>query len=367
MTSSPYIIDLLAINRIPKIGPVLARQIIAYAGGVKEVFALSKKKLLEIPSIGPVLAQSIIDASTYEEAQKELDICHKKGIQICSYLCDSYPQRLKHIDDAPLLLFYKGNIEHLHSPRTLAIVGTRKPTEQGKDTLSKIIEELVPYDITIISGLAYGIDTHAHRESLKNGIPTFGIMGNGHHTIYPSSNKGLAYKMIDNGGLMSEFFYDAGPDREHFPMRNRIIAGLSDAIIVAESRRTGGSMITADLANSYHKDVFAIPGRINDQNAEGPNLLIKSHRANLLDSAKDLAYVMGWNKPKSVQRQKQLFIEFTPEEQKIIDAIRSNPDISVDNLAIQSDMTISQIATTTLNLEFKGIIRSLPGKRFTLI
>lgn len=368
MNTEQHILDLIAISKIPKIGPVLSKQIIAYAGGPSQVFKLSKKELLHIPSIGPALAKNILEASTYKEAEEELKTCVKNGINISSFLGDTYPARLKHIEDAPLLLFHKGNINHLHVSRTLAIVGTRKPTEHGKATLSKLIEELKPYEVTIISGLAYGIDTHAHRESLKNGIPTFGIMGNGHKTIYPSANRELAKKMISNGGLLSEFFYDAGPDREHFPMRNRIIAGLSDAVIVAESKKTGGSMITADLGNSYHKDVFAIPGRISDDNAQGPNLLIKSHRANLLDSAKDLAYVMGWDKPQTTEeKQGKLFLELSENEQKIITAIKIKPDITVDHLAHYTQLNISQIAALTLNLEFMGIIRSLPGKRFTLI
>lgn len=368
MKDNTSLLDLIAVSKIPNIGPILAKQLIAYAGGAAQVFKLSKTKLELIPSIGPSKAQSIAEADTYGEAKKELKLCEKKNIKITSFLSDDYPARLNNIDDAPILLYYKGDLNHLHTSRTLGIVGTRKPTEQGKDFLSKIIEELKPYNVTIISGLAYGIDTHAHRTSLLNGIPTFGVMGNGHNTIYPSANRGLAQKMIDNGGIITEFFFDDGPDREHFPMRNRIIAGLSDAVIIAESRRTGGSMITADLANSYHKDVFAIPGRINDENAEGPNLLIKSHRANLLDSAKDIAYVMGWDKTEAVQPlQAELFTELSEEEKKIINALKENPALDVDGLASYVDMNISQIASLTLNLEFKGILRSLPGKRFTLI
>jgi DNA processing protein len=322
---------------------------------------------MDIPSIGQSLAQKIVDFDIKNDIEYELKHCTRQGIKVCSYLDDDYPARLKHLDDAPVLLFYKGSIEHLHAARTMAIVGTRKPSEHGKNALSKIVEDLKAYDVTIISGLAYGIDTHAHRESLKNNIPTYGILGTGFNTIYPSANKGLAQKMITDGGLVTELFYDKGPDREHFPMRNRIIAGLSDAVLVAESRRTGGSMITADLANAYHKDVFALPGRINDETSEGPNLLIKSHRANLLDSAKDLAYVMGWEKSENTSQQKELFVELSPEERIIIDTLRGNPDLNVDQLAIKTEMNISKIASLTLNLEFKGMIRSLPGKRFTLI
>lgn len=358
----------IALTQIPKVGPTLAKNLIAYAGNIENIFKLSKKDLLKVPMIGEGLAQNILSFDSFSKAEKELELSRKKGIQCVTFYDERYPYRLKHFEDSPIVLYFKGNIDFLNSSRTVAIVGTRQPTEYGKNMVAKIVEGLQALDVTIISGLAYGIDTAAHRKSVEYDIPTFGVMGNGFNNIYPAANKKLAAKMIDHGGLLTEFELEMIPNRENFPMRNRIIAGLSDAVIVAESKASGGSIITAHIANDYNKDVFAIPGRVNDEVSEGCNNLIKQNKAHLLQSAKDIAYIMRWEEnelPRTTQT--QLFLELNDDERKIIEAIKNNPDISIDQLSVTTAMNLSMIASHTLNLEFKGMIRSLPGKRFTLV
>jgi len=358
----------IALTQIPKVGPTLAKNLIAYAGSIENIFKLGKKDLLKVPMIGEGLAQNILSIDNFSKAEKELELSRKKGVQCVTFYDETYPYRLKHFEDSPIVLYYKGNLEFLNSSRTVAIVGTRQPTEYGKNMVAKIVEGLQALDVTIISGLAYGIDTAAHRKSVEFDIPTFGVMGNGFNNIYPAANKKLAAKMIDHGGLLTEFELEMIPNRENFPMRNRIIAGLSDAVIVAESKASGGSIITAHIANDYNKDVFAIPGRVNDEVSEGCNNLIKQNKAHLLQSAKDIAYIMRWEEnelPKTTQT--QLFLELNDDERKIIEAIKNNPDISIDQLSVTTAMNLSMIASHTLNLEFKGMIRSLPGKRFTLV
>jgi len=358
----------IALTQIPKVGPKLAKNLIAYAGGVEQIFNLDKRELLKVPMIGDGIADQILSFKDFTKAEKELERSRKKEVKCVTFLEEHYPYRLKHFEDAPLVLFYKGNLDFLNTSRTVAIVGTRKPTEYGKNMVAKIIDGLKALDVTIISGLAYGIDTFAHRKSVEIEIPTFGIMGNGFNNIYPAANKNLAAKMVEQGGLMTEFPMDMIPNRENFPMRNRIIAGLSDAVIVAESKASGGSIITADIANDYNKDVFAIPGRVHDETSEGCNNLIKQNRAHLLQSAKDIAYIMRWEEnqlPRTTQT--QLFLDLSDDERTIIEAIKNNSDISIDQLSASTDMNLSMIAAHTLSLEFKGLIRSLPGKRFTLV
>jgi len=361
------IVNLIALTTVPKIGPVLAKQLIQKFGNAKEIFQADFRSLIKTPKVGPKIASNILNANTFALAKKELQLMKKNKIRCCTYLDQSYPLGLKHIPDAPLLLFYKGNIEAINEQRKIGIIGTRSPTNYGQQMLTELMQELSSFNPVIISGLAYGIDTYAHNLALKNGMKTYGILGNGLKHVYPRSNLNLVKKMIRDGGVITEFTFHSQAEREHFPMRNRIIAALSDAIIVVESKKTGGSMITADFANQYNKDVFAIPGKNNDPFSEGCNFLIKSHRAHLLQNAKDLSYVMGWDEKQVKSRQPELFIQLNEEESKLIKIIREFPQIEIDGLALKANISLSKIAELTLNLEFKGIIRPIPGKRFTLI
>ncbi len=350
------------------IGPILTRQLIAYCGDAQRVFEKSESELAAIPNVGSHVASLFRDnKAVLEKAEKEIEETQKKGIMICSYLDENYPYRLKHIDDAPAILYYKGKIE-MNPRRTIGIVGTRAPSDLGKAMTDKIVEEMKPYGVQVISGMAYGIDTQAHRASVINGVSTIGILGHGLDMIYPSSNRELALKMNKEGGLISEFPIGTTPEREHFPMRNRIIAAMSDAVIVIESKKKGGSMITAKLAMDYHKDVFAVPGRIGDEKSAGCNHLIKSHQAALIESATDIGYVMQWDKMDELQAQQPvLFYDLEGDEKKIVETLRKHDDLTLDKLHHLCAIPLSQLSGKLLNLEFQGIIICLPGKRYKVV
>ncbi|MFT6936909.1 MAG: DNA processing protein, partial [Saprospiraceae bacterium] len=314
----------IAISKIPKIGAVLARNLISYCGGVEAVFHTKKKDLLKIPNIGETLASNILNQNVLQEAENEIKFIEKYKIQPIFYLDKNYPGRLKHYHDAPLMLFYKGNADLNHA-RIVGIVGTRKPTERGKALCEEIVAELQQYNVLIISGLAYGIDVTAHKKSVNLGIETVGVLGHGLDRIYPAAHKSTAEKMVKNGGLLTEFTSGTIPHKDNFPARNRIIAGLADALIVVETARSGGSIITAKIANDYNKDVFAIPGRLKDSYSEGCNMLIKTHRANLMESVADINYIMRWETEDNKQtKQRSLFVELSETEHKIVDILRTN-------------------------------------------
>jgi len=362
----PY---LLALTKLKGIGPRRSKILVSYSGGFEAVFSQSKRELMSIPGIKEVNAKVILETgeAALKTATKELKFLENNpDIHILPYTSEHYPDRFRQYEDCPLFLYYRGNLDSLQSKRTIGIVGTRDASSYGVDICRSIVTQLQDYGVSVISGLAYGIDTAAHQRSVELGVPTIGILGHGLDKIYPSANRKLADKMIADGGLISEFPPGSRPAREHFPMRNRLVAALSDAVIVVESAHKGGSMITADLANGYHKDVFAVPGRISDERSAGCNLLIKAHKANLYQSVKDVAYIMGWNAEATQPRQMVMALDLTPEEQTIIDVIKDLESASPDQLIYRLDLTLSQISTQLLNLEFKGIVKSLPGKKYTL-
>jgi len=354
----------IGLTLIPKVGPVNAKNLVSYCGGVREVFESTKKELMKVPGIGKEIARIISEQQVLEQAEKEVAFLKENGVVPMFYLDKNYPSRLKHFPDSPALLYYKGNAE-LNTQRVVAIVGTRQPTPRGVRICQDLVEGLSAYDVTIISGLAYGIDVTAHRQCLQSKIPTIGVLGHGLGHIYPFQHKDVAFQMLENGGLISEFSSEMGPDREHFPMRNRIIAGMSDALLVVETAKKGGSMISAYLANDYNKDVFAVPGRLGDKFSEGCNFLIKTHKAALIQSAEDVAYVMGWDEkehPGAIQR--ELFPELTNEEERIIGLLRHAEEMEIDRLSFESKMSNSRLAALLLELEFRGLIKVLPGKRY---
>lgn len=357
----------IALTKIPLVGAVTARNLVSYCGNARSVFSASKKQLLKIPNVGERIAENIIQTGILQEAEKELQFIEKERIQTFFYLDQNYPDRLKHYADSPVLIYYKGTSDLNHT-RIVGIVGTRQPTPQGVGICEEIVEGLKPYNVLILSGLAYGIDSAAHRKSVELDIPTIGVLGHGFQTIYPAQHRTLAAKMTFNGGLLTEFPSNTLPDREHFPMRNRIIAGMCDALVVIETAIRGGSMITAYMANEYNKDVFAIPGKVKDKLSQGCNHLIKTHKALLLESADDIAYVMRWEEndaPKLIQH--QLFVELEPLEKIIVDLLQQSTEIGIDKLTYETRLSGSEMASLLLNLEFKGVIKSLPGKRYTLM
>jgi len=329
----------IALTMVPDVGPVNAKLLISYCGSAEAVFEADKKKLLKIPGIGPKTIDKLVNADPFAQAQEQINFLEKTGGKAVTFHSSDYPQRLKHF--------------------TVAIIGTRKPTELGKLNCERLVEGLKDYGIQIISGLAFGIDSCAHKAAVDNDIETIGITAHGLDRLYPSQNTDLARKMVKKGGILCEYPIGTNPDRENFPMRNRIIASMSDAIIVVESKRKGGSIITAEFANSYNKDVFAIPGRISDLVSEGCNKLIKQHKANLLESAADISYIMRWDEiDKQRTVQKALFIDYTPEEQRLVDLLGTKDAITVDELNYTLKMPQSELAAMLLTLEFKGALIS---------
>ncbi len=356
--------DYLALWAVPGIGSITSRKLIAYAGGVKEVFKLKKGELLKIPGIGNQLVDVLKSTDYFRKADEELEFAQKYKIQISTIFEDEYPARLKQCEDAPLLIFTKGQPIETQK-KYVAIVGTRSATAYGKDFCNKLIEDLKErgHEAIIVSGLAYGIDIAAHKAALKIGVGTIGVLAHGLDTIYPAQHRKTAAEMIETGGLITEFMHGTFPDKNNFVRRNRIIAGLSDAVIVVESNVTGGALITAELAVSYNRDVFALPGRTGDKYSSGCNNLIKTNRAALIDSVKDLEYQMGWqteNKP--VQR--ALFIEFTEEEKTVMDLFTDIKPITIDEICRQSELPMPKVSALLLNLEFAGAIKCMPGKLF---
>ncbi len=357
----------IGITLIPGVGDIVGKKLIAYCGSVEAVFKEKKKLLLKIPGIGVQTVNSIINQKILERAEEEIKFIEKYKIDTFFYLDDKYPYRLKQCEDSPMLLFYKGNAD-LNAPKIISIVGTRKSSEYGKEICSSLIEGLIEQNILIISGLAYGIDTCAHKISLENNLKTVGVLAHGLDKIYPQLNKSLAEKIIKSGGLLSEFLSKTIPDRENFPKRNRIIAGLSDAVIVIESAVRGGALITADIANSYNRDVFAVPGRLYDKYSKGCNNLIKTNRAALVQSAEDIKYIMGWEiTKKKPKKQQQLFIKLSPEEETIVNILKEKQELGIDKISSLSKLTISKVASALLNLEFEGIIKCLPGKVYRML
>jgi len=358
----------IGITMIPGIGDITAKKLVAYCGGVEAVFREKLKGLMKVPGIGQTLAETIARNDVLSRAEKEIKYIQKNNIKPLFYLDEGYPERLKHCEDSPVMLYFNGEAD-FNIPRIVAIVGTRKATEYGKKICHSLVEGLASLNVMVVSGLAYGIDIHAHRAALEMGLPTVGVLGHGLNMLYPQTHKATAEKMMKNGGLLTDFSSDSKFIPENFPKRNRIVAGLSDAVIIVEAAKEGGALITADIANSYNRDVFAFPGRVGDQYSEGCNNFIKTNRAALIQSAKDLVYIMGWEEKKEKKNQniqKQLFVELSNEEKLIVDFLNTSESVSVDMLSLKLNLPASKTAAVLLNLEFMGVIRCLPGKIYQL-
>jgi DNA processing protein len=358
----------IALTLVPNIGDIHAKALINQFGNAEAVFSARKKDLEVLEGIGTIRANSIKNFNDFSKAEEEIDFIKKYKITTLFITDKNYPQRLLNCYDSPAMLFYKGNAD-LNNSKIVAVVGTRNNNEYGKNICEKLIEELAGEDIIIISGLAFGIDSIAHKAALKNEMKTIGVLAHGLDKIYPSQNSGLAKEMIMNGGLLTEFRSRTKPDRQNFPSRNRIVAGISDAIIVVETGIKGGSLITAELGNGYNKDVFAFPGRINDTKSEGCNFLIKNNKAALITGANDLLENMGWKKKKviSIKKQRELFIELTPDEKVVTQILQLQEQVHIDELFLKSKLNSSAVAAALLLLEMQGIITSLPGKIYKLV
>jgi DNA processing protein len=358
----------LALTLVPNIGDVHAKLLLQQFGDASSIFKASHKDLERLEGIGTVRASSIRAFNDFHLAESELQFIEKYRIKTLFLTDPEYPQRLLNCYDSPTLLFYKGTAD-LNASKVLAIVGTRSNTDYGKQFTEELVAELSSQQVLIVSGLAIGIDAYAHKAALKNNLPTVGVVGHGLDKIYPSVNKGLARDIaLQNGGILSEFFSGTLPDKHNFPLRNRIVAGMSDATIVVETLISGGSMITAKLADAYNRDVFAVPGRTTDTKSKGCNYLIKNNKAILLTDAGQLLDIMGWQeKKKKIKKQKELFIELTPEEKQVIDILKQKESVHIDEINISSGLSSSSVAAAILNLELQSVIGSMPGKMYKLL
>lgn len=354
----------IALTFVAGIGDVVGKKLVAYCGGAEAVFYETKKALLKVPNITENIVQSIMSQQVMKRAEEELAFVEKNGITPLFYLDTQYPKRLQHCHDSPMLLYYKGNAD-LNTAKVVGVVGTRNISEYGKYVTERIIEDLSSDNVMIVSGLAYGVDATAHRAALKYNLATVGVLGHGMQTIYPAENRKLSQKMLEKGGILTEFVNGTKPDRENFPQRNRIVAGMVDCLLVIESALKGGAMITAELANSYDREVFAVPGRVGDIYSEGCNHLIKINKANLLTSANDMRYIMRWDvDTKVVTKQMRMFRDYSEDEKKVMNVFGNNQIVHLDDIIVGTELSPSKIASILLSLEFDGVLTALSGKRY---
>jgi DNA processing protein len=357
----------IALTLIPNIGDVHSKALVNHFGSAEAIFKAKKRELDGLEGVGSVRANSILNFKDFSVAETELKFVETYKIKTLFLTDKEYPQRLLNCYDSPPLLYYKGNAD-LNTSKIVAIVGTRSHNEYGKNICERLVEELKNEDILIISGLAFGIDTIAHKTSLKNNLSTIGVLAHGLDRVYPSQNSALAKQMISCGGLLTEFKSNTIPGKQNFPGRNRIVAGISDAVVVIESGIRGGSLITAELGNGYNKDVFAFPGRVGDTKSEGCNYLIKNNKAALITGADDLLENMGWKQSKktSVKKQRELFIELTAEEKVVIEILQTQEQVHIDDLYFKSKLSSSAVAQALLMLEMQGVVSSFPGKIYKI-
>lgn len=358
---------LLALLKVEGVGDIMAKKLLTHFGKAETVFTTKTNQIAAVDGVGSVLLKNLKDKSIFEKASKELDFIKSNDIKVSFFQDENYPERLKHCFDSPVLIFSAGNM-NLKNKRIISIVGTRQITSYGTDFCRKLIEDLAPLDPVIVSGFAYGVDIVAHQIAMENNLQTIGVLAHGLNQIYPKTHKKYVAKMEENGGFITEFWSSSNPDKENFVRRNRIVAGMTEATIVIESADKGGSLITANLANDYNRDVFAVPGRVTDKYSQGCNDLIKTQKANVLSSAADLIYMLNWDIEKKVKSiQKSLFVDLEPDEQKVYDFLIKNGKELLDIIALQCDFPIFKISGVLLNMELKGVIRPLPGKLFEAI
>ena len=363
MSTEPSLLYQIALTCVKHVGNATAKHLLTLVDDVSELFTCGKDKLKLIPGIPPLLINEISNKEVLKKAAKEMDFILKNNITPFFINNKNYPYRLLECDDAPILFYYKGTA-NLNAPKIISIVGTRNMTPYGNSITNTIIDGLkhLSDELLIVSGLAYGIDISAHRAALRNNIPTIAVLAHGLDRIYPYVHKNTAYAMLEKGGLLTEFTTETKPERYNFVKRNRIIAGLSDATLVIESGEKGGSIITAEIANSYSREVFALPGRPNDENSRGCNRLIRLNKAALIENASDLLVAMNWqtsSKEKNIEIQLPLAMD--EEEEIIIQILAKKKECQINDLSVYSNIPIHKLSSILFNLEFRGIIRCCPG------
>jgi DNA processing protein len=359
----------IALSLIPGIGDINARKLVSHIGSVEGVFSEPYRALIKIPGIGINLARSVCERSYIDIAEKEAAYVTENNIRTFFYLDSDYPYRLRQCDDSPVTFYFMGSCD-LNASKILSVVGTRNATPLGKELCEKIIRGLSSghSDIIIVSGLAYGIDIASHKAALLNNLQTVGVLAHGFKTTYPSVHRSTAMEIVKKGGLITDFLSDALPERNNFLKRNRIIAGLSDATLVVESGIKGGALITADIAGSYNRDVFAVPGRPGDQWSAGCNSLIKNNKAALIENSEDIEYFLNW-KPsgEKIPVQKTLFNELGDSEKLIYEELNKNGEMIIDHLCRAVDIPVYKLSALLLQMEFNGIIKCYPGNLYRIV
>jgi DNA protecting protein DprA len=358
---------LLSLQKVEGVGDIVAKKLLSHFGSAEEIFKAKASKLTSVDGVGSVLLKNLRDKSVFAKAEEELNFIESNNIATLYFQDDDYPERLKHCIDGPVLMFASGNID-FKNRKIISIVGTRQITAYGTAFCKELIADLAPLNPIVVSGFAYGVDIVAHQAAMENDLQTIGVVAHGLNQVYPKTHKKFVARMEQNGGFLTEFRSSSNPERENFVKRNRIVAGISEATIVIESADRGGSLITANIANDYNRDVFAVPGRANDKYSQGCNNLIKQQKASLLTGAADLIYMLNWDLETAVRPiQKQLFVVLDDEEQKIYDFLQKNGKEQLDIIALRCDFPIFKMASTLLNMELKGVVRPLPGKLFEAV
>jgi len=362
------LLHLLALLKVDGVGDIVAKKLLNHFATAENIFKAKANQLESIDGIGRVLIKNLKDKTVFNLAEAELKFIKENNINCLFYQDEKYPDRLKHCIDGPILLFTSGTID-FNNRKVISIVGTREITSYGTEFCKKFIEDLAPLNPIIVSGFAYGVDIVAHKIAMDLGLQTIGVVAHGLNQVYPKVHKKYVAKMEQNGGFMTEFWSNSNPEKENFVKRNRIVAGISEATIVIESAEKGGSLITANLANDYNRDVFAVPGRTSDKFSQGCNNLIKTQKAHLLTSAADLIYILNWELKQDETKviQKQLFVSLENDEQKIYDYLQKNGKQLLDVIALDCDFPVFRISSILLNMELKGVVRPLPGKLFEAV
>ena len=361
----------LALTRIPGLGLIGAHRLIETVGSAATIFQEAAHIDELVPGISPKLKEALDCPDILRLCEAELKFAEKNQIRCLTLHDEDYPSRMRECDDAPIVLFYRGstNLNRLH---VINMVGTRHATDYGKDICQRFLRELhdILPDVLVVSGLAYGIDIHAHRAALEFGLDTIGVLAHGLDRIYPSVHRHTAVEMLSHGGLLTEFPSGTNPDRQNFIKRNRIVAGISDATIVVQSAAKGGALITADIAESYQRDCFAFPGRVGDEFSVGCNNLIRNNHAILLQSAEELVKAMSWDtvcqKPQAIQR--ELFIDLSPEEEVVYNLLQKQEDgLQINSLVVSANIPINRMTGILFEMEMKGIIRGLAGGVYRVV
>jgi DNA processing protein len=355
----------IALSILNGLGPITCKTLVKAVGSAEGVFKEKQKNLNLIQGIKQPTLRNLDRDNSLIRAEQELEFIGKNNVQVYYYEDPNYPFKLKQCLDSPTVLYTLGKVQF--NKQNISVVGMRKSTSYGKKMVDNLVKDLAPLEVQIVSGLAHGIDKAAHEAAIHNNLSTLGVLGHGLDTLYPAAHRGLAKKMLENGGLVTEFISGTIGEPSNFPRRNRIVAGLSEATVVVESSESGGSLITANLANDYNREVFAFPGPADRETSKGCNNLIKRSRAHLISSAEDMANVLGWELTEKAEAvDPTLFNDLNEEEAILLGIFQEKGEIDIDSLAVATDLKSSKLSVHLFNLEMKGVIKTLAGKRYCL-